>query len=232
MDKIKKSSPKQIGAKKSRTITQSRVLYLYVIFGGIAMFLYGIACIFTGWPFKYIFIPIIGLIGWVIGKFTIKNFKVLWMYANDVDRGKLHLALNNMTHFSETNKMRLVEWVYPKRNQVRNETWLRLGEKVRTGQELTKDEKKQAAKKVVICPQQVLDGVNKAILVYALIHAHKNICVLDDEIREILELTDEHMDAFNIEHEIDKCRKDEYKKDYDRRMKIGMEGLITKNASK
>jgi len=217
---------------KNRTVSKANFLYMYVIFGGIAMFLYGISCIFTGWPLKYTFLPIGFLVGWFLGVFTVKNIRSFWMYISDVNQGRLHLALTDMTHFGTQNKERLVKWVYPKRNQIRNEIWLRLGEKVRTGQQLTKEEKKQAGKKVVICPQQVLDGVNKAILVNVLIWAHKNICVLDDEVREILELTDENMAKFNLSDEIDKCRKDEFKKKYDKLMEIGLSGVKSSKESK
>jgi len=210
---------------KNRPVDKARILYLYVIFGGIAMFVYAISCIFTGWSLWFTPLPIVFLLFWFLGMLTVKNIKSFWMYISDVNQGMLHLALTDMTHFGVKNKARLVEWVYPRRNQIRNETWLRLGEKVRTGQQLTKEEKRKARKKVVVCPQQVLDGVNKAILVHALIYAHKNICVLDDEVREILELTDENMEKFNMRDEIHKCRSEEYRKDYERRLEIGRKAM-------
>jgi hypothetical protein len=212
---------------KNRTITKARFLYLFVIFGGISMFVYGIGSFFIdSLPFWPAFTPVILALGYILGNFARKNIKSFWMFINDVEQGKLYIALTDMTHFSEQNKARLVGWVYPKRNQIRNETWLKLGEKVRNGIVLTKEEKKQARKTVVICPQQVLDGVSKAILVHTLIYAHKNICVLDDEVREILELTDENMEKFHIQDEIDKCRKEQYKKKYDRLLEIGLKNAM------
>lgn len=211
--------------KIKNPINSARFLYLYVIFGGIAMFTYGTVSVIMKLPFWPTFVPVLLIVAYFLWIFIKKNIRSLWMFVSDVNQGRLHLALNERTHFSEKNKERLVQWVYPKRNQVRNETWLKLGEKVRTGQELTKKEKQQAKKKVVVCPQQILDGVNKAILVYVLIYAHKNICVLDDEVREILELTDENMSKFNLQLEIDKCRTQEYKKDYERRLEIGRKAM-------
>ena len=59
---------------------------------------------------------------------------------------------------------------------------------------------------MVTCPQQLLDGFNKTMLVNALIWAHTRIQVLDDEIRDILELTDENIEAFDIYKEIAKIK--------------------------
>lgn len=224
-----KSKRPLMGKMRNRNISKSRFLYLYIIFSGISMFSYGIACVFTGWPWYYVFLPIVFLIGWFLEIMTYKNWKMIWMFVNNVNQGRLYLALSDNTHFEQKNKLRLVKWVYPRKNQVRNETWLSIGEKLRTGHALTPDEKRNARKKVVVCPQQVLDGVNRAILVYVLIYAHKNICVLDDEVREKLELTDDNMDKFRLEDEIEKCKKVEYKKKYDEMIEIGMKNM---NASK
>ena len=75
----------------------------------------------------------------------------------------------------------------------------------------------------------MLDGINKAILINALIDAHKNISVLDDELREILELTDENMEKFNMSREINRCKKQEYAKNYDKLMEIGSQDLKIKS---
>jgi hypothetical protein len=209
-----------MGKIKNRTVTKARFLYLFVIFGGISMFVYGIASLFTPLPFWPTLTPVAMVVLYLLCIFTVKNIRSFWTYIIDTEQGRLRITLTNMTHFGEQNKDRLVQWVYPRSSQVRNETWLKLGEKVRTGQQLTKEEKKQASKKVVTCPQQVQDGINKAILVNALIWAHLNIHVLDNEIREILELTDANMLNFNIDTEIDRCRKEEYRKSYDRAAKV------------
>ena len=75
------------------------------------------------------------------------------------------------------------------------------------GVALSRYEKVFGGYKTVSCPQQILDGFNKAMLVNALIYAHTNIHLLDQELREIMELTDENMAAFDLNVEIDKCRK-------------------------
>lgn len=134
------------------------------------------------------------------------------------------------SHFSEEHKSRLLRWVYLSKKTVRNERWLFLGNKIKEGRELTKPEKKEYGYKTVICPQQLLDGFNKSILVDALIYAHKNIQPLDDNLREIMELTDGNMDKFNIAVEIDRCRTDNRSAKQKKYEEIGMK--IIKNRKK
>ena len=216
---------------KNRTITKARFLYLYFVFAGVAMFVYAITSVVTGYftdinlPLTYTPLPILLLLIWFVGIFVVKNNKMLWLYVRDTEQGRLMLYLADSTHFGQLHKEKLVQWVYLRKNSIRNETWLKLSDKVQRGIELTKDEKKLMKYKVRVCPQQMLDGINKAILVNALIYAHKNICVLDDELREILELTDENMSKFNMGKEINRCRKREYAENYDKLMNIGLEGM-------
>ena len=54
-----------------------------------------------------------------------------------------------------------------------------------------------------------------------MIYSHRNIQVLDDNIREILDLTDEHINNFNLDAEINKCRADKAKMEEERLLEIG-----------
>lgn len=197
------------------------------------MFVYATASVLLSFfteinlPVWYTPLPIALLLVWFIGIFAVKNYKMFWLYIKDVQQGRLMLYLGDSTHFGHIHKDKIVKWVYLPRKSIRNETWLKLSQKVQSGIELTKQEKRQYKYKVRILPQQVKDGINQAILVNALIYAHKNIHVLDDEVRDILELTDENMAKFDLRREIDRCRKKEYQEDYNRRMKIAT-GAIEK----
>lgn len=216
---------------KNRAITKARFLYLYFVIAGIAMFLYALASIITRFftdirlPLIYTPLPIVFLLFWFFGVMTAKNYKMFWLYIYDTQQGRLMLNLIDSTHFGQLHREKLVQWVYLRKRSIRNETWLKLSEKVRNGIELTKEEKKIFKYKVRSCPQQLLDGVNKAILVNSLIWAHKNIHVLDDEVREILELTDENMEKFSLSREINRCRKREYAENYDKLMEIGSQDI-------
>ncbi|MEN6621974.1 MAG: hypothetical protein ABFD50_10540, partial [Smithella sp.] len=75
-------------------------------------------------------------------------------------------------------------------------------------------------------PQQLLDGFNKALLVHTLIYCHQNIQVLDPEIREIMDLTDDHIHSFDLQAEINRCRTREEREKIEKYMEIG------RNASK
>lgn len=195
---------------KNRSITRAKVLYWYFIFGGIGMFLYAISCLFTGFPFKYAFSPVVILIGYFLLIFLKKNWNLVWMYIKDMEQGRLLMYLDRNTHYSEEHKIKLLDWVYLPRKTIRNERWLKLSNRVREGKELSRSEKKEIKFKVATCPQQLLDGINKAILVSVLIHAHTYIQILDDNLREILELTDKNMNKFNLQDEINRCKtKDE-----------------------
>lgn len=220
---------------KNRAITKARFLYLYFVIAGIAMFVYAIGSLVLNFvdvinlPIWYTPLPIVFLLFWLLGVMAVNNYKMLWLYIFDTQQGRLMLNLTDNTHFSQAHKEKLVQWVYLRRNSIRNEMWLKLSQKVQDGIELTKDEKKKFKYEVRVCPQQMLDGINKAILINALIDAHKNISVLDDELREILELTDENMEKFNMSREINRCKKQEYAKNYDKLMEIGSQDLKIKN---
>jgi len=75
------------------------------------------------------------------------------------------------------------------------------------GEKLNRHERKIVKYKAVSCPQQLLDGIHYAFTVNALIWAHVNVHLLDQELRDILDLTDENMAAFRIQDEVDKCKK-------------------------
>lgn len=202
------TTKKQPKPKKFRTksITKAKLLFMYIIGAGIASFLYAISCLFTGYSLWYAAIPYSLLIIYGIAVFIWKNWKMIWVFIQNVERGRLLMFLNNSTHFEYSHKMRVIEWVYPRSGSVRNETRSKLGKKLMDGKELSLEEKKLMKKKVVTCPQQLLDGFNKTMLVNALIWAHTRIQVLDDEIRDIMELTDENIEAFDIYREIAKIK--------------------------
>lgn len=192
---------------KNKSITKAKLLYIYVIAAGIISFIYALSCPFTGLYLWYTTIPYSLLIGYFIGIFLYKNWRMIWVFLENSNRGRLLMFLNDSTHWEYSHKMKVIEWVYLRRNSIRNENRLELNNIVMNGGKLSDYEKKEMRKKVVICPQQLLDGFNKAVLVNALIHAHRNIQVLDNDLRDTLELTDEHMDAFDMGAEIKKCMK-------------------------
>ena len=209
---------------RNRSITRAKVLYWYFIFSGIGGFLYAISCIFTGLPYVYAFSPVFILVGYFVLFMLGRNWKLIWMYIRDMEQGKLLLYLNKSTHYTEEHKFKVLKWVYLRRKTIRNERWLELSEKARTGNELSEDEKREIKYKIVTCPQQILDGVNKAILVHVLIHAHQYIHVLDDNLRNILELTDANMLKFDLQAEVNRCRtkenRDQIKKMQDKGLEI------------
>lgn len=208
---------------RSRQVTRAKMLYYYFIFSGISMFIYAISCVLTGYPYIYTAAPIVFLIAFLVLISIYRNWKLIWLYVSNPERGKLLLYLNRNTNFSEPHKRKLVRWVYLKRNQIRNELWLELSEKVRNGQELTPEEKKLYKKKVVICPQQIQDGINKALLVHVLILAHTQIQVLDGNLLKLMELTPENMQKFDLQNEINRCKVQEEKQKSDKYLKIGKE---------
>jgi len=199
----KKSKPKKY---RTKSITKAKLLFMYIIGAGIVSFIYAISCLFTGFSFWYAAIPYSFLILYGIGVFIWKNWKMIWVFIQNVERGRLLMFLNNSTHFEYAHKMKVIEWVYPRSNAIRKEARMKLNNKVMEGNELTPEEKKLMRKRVVACPQQLFDGFNKTMLVNALIYSHERIQVLDDEIRDIMELTDENMKAFDIYVEIAKIK--------------------------
>ena len=207
----KQLTPKDIKkAKKrfqNRNITKAKKLYWYLVLSGIFMFGYAISCLFTHFSFIYTFTPIVLILVYLFAILIRRNWKVIWLYVRDTEQGRLLLFLNQNTHFSEDHKMKLIQWVYLRRKTVRKEVSLKLRDKVMNGEKLNPEERILMGYKTVLCPQQILDGINKAILVNALIYAHVNIHILDQELRDILDLTDEHMASFRIQNEIDKCKK-------------------------
>lgn len=139
------------------------------------------------------------------------------MYASDIHRGKLMLYLNDNTVWDEAHKLKVVKWVYLGKKKVRSETRMKLVEQVASGRKLKFFEKRRIKFKSVFCPQQVKDGLNEAFLVDALIYAHRKIRPLDNDLRGIMNLTDEHILAFSLSSEIRKCTDEDYAK----KVKIG-----------
>lgn len=194
--------------KKFRTkaITKAKLLFITVIGAAILTFIYAIFSVFTTLPMWPALIPFSIILIYAIAVFIWKNWKMIWIFIQNPERGRLLMLLNNTTHWDYAHKMKVIEWVYLRKNSVRNERRLKLGNKLQSGEELTKLEKQDLRKNVVACPQQILDGFNKTMLIDKLIYAHERIQVLDDELREILELTDENMMNFNYYAEIAKIK--------------------------
>ena len=194
-----KSKPKKF---RNKSITKAKLLFIYIIGAGIVSFLYAIFCVFSGFPYLYAALPYSILIIYGIGVFVWKNWRMIWVFIQNVERGRLLMLLNNSTTFEYSHKMKVIEWIYPRNNQIRKERWMELCK----NDDLTnKAVRKELKKKKVVCPQQLTDGVQKLILVRSLIYAHENIQVLDDELRSIMQLTDENIDSFDFLAEVAKC---------------------------
>lgn len=220
---------------KSRKIKLANVIYWYFIFSGIGMFLYGISCIFTGFPLIYMGSPIGILVAIFILIGIRKNWRLMWLFGSSMKRGRLFFAINKIfqeTSVTEIQKVKLVKWVYLPRGYIRNERWLELGEKIRTGKELTRVEKKEYKKKVISCPQQFLDGINRSFLVHNLIYAHVQIEKLDPEFRDIMELTDENMLKFDLQEEANKCKIEEEREKINKYIEIGKRASAMKGKRK
>lgn len=132
---------------------------------------------------------------------------MLGTFITDKKRGKLIMFLNQWTQFSEDHKSKLAKWIFPHKSEARLETKLRLGQKVSNGEELTKEEKSINKKRTVFCPQQLFDGINEALVINALKYSHINIKAIDQELRDKFNLTDFNMAAFDLQTEINKCKK-------------------------
>ena len=207
----KKLTKKEIKKAKKRfqdrNVKKATNIYLYFMGSGVFMLLYLIAWVAFKVPFVYLFTPLYLIAGYAVFFFLKKNWKLIWLYVRDIDQGRLMLFLNENTHWSYAHKLGVVNWVYLRNKTIRRENRAELSNKVMNGVALSRYEKVFGGYKTVSCPQQILDGFNKAMLVNALIYAHTNIHLLDQELREIMELTDENMAAFDLNVEIDKCRK-------------------------
>lgn len=195
---------------KNRKVTKARFFYIYMIFGSVAGLLYFIASLVYDLPKHWSFSPLYMLFCVIALRFILKNWKLIGIYINDVEQGKLLLYMNKNTHWSEEHKLKVLNWVYLKKNQIRTETYLKLVESKEYSN--ASGDKKLSKLKPVSCPQQLKDGFNEALLVQTLIYAHTNIQVLDQELRNIMSLTDENMLAFDINKEFDKCKDVKYRK--------------------
>lgn len=199
------TTKKQPKPKRYRTksITKAKALFIYFIFAGIVSVIYAVSCLFTGFSYWYAAIPYSLLIIYGLSIFVWKNWKMIWVFVQNVERGRVLVLLTNKSILEFNQRIELAEWIYPKRNQIRKERWQELGRKLLT-EGLTESEKKEINKKHVVCPQVMMDGVIKLTLVDFLIYAHENIQVLDDELREIMELSDEHIFSFDYDKEVAK----------------------------
>ena len=201
------------GIIKNRKVTRARFLYLYVIISAIV----GLAYFFTsffieGLPKLAALTPLYLIVGFVLYRFLVKNWKLIGLYISDMEQGRLLLFLNKSTHWTDDQKLKVVRWVYLKRRTVRKETHAKITNKLIENGELSKRESKMIAFKSVGCPQQMMLGFNEALLIHALIYAHQNIQILDEDLREIMKLTDEHILAFNLQSEYKKAGGSEYEK--------------------
>lgn len=196
---------KQTKKMESKSVKRASFAWNYLVYGSIFSFLYLVSSVFTGWNKLFSLLPFVGIVLWFLFVLIIKNWQIILMYLTNVQKGKLMLFLNSNTHFSNEHKLKLIEWVYLSKKTIRNERKLELIEKSRT-HELTSEELRMLSFKTVYCPQQVRDGVNEAILVDSLIWAHENVLALDENIRQIMNLTDQHMLNFDLMSEINKCK--------------------------
>lgn len=197
---------------KNRKVSKARFLYLYIIFGSILGLVYFVVSVFKGWPKHFALSFVYLFVSYLIFLFLYRNWRAIWFYVVNVERGKFVLFLNRATHWEESHKLKVAKWVYPGYRKIRREVYDKISKKVMDGEDLTKDEKKRLKHKVVFCPQQVKLGFSEALLVHALIHAHRNILPLDDEIRDIMNLTDDNILKFDLRREYKKAGGDEYDK--------------------
>lgn len=198
---------KKSNAIKDRDKIIQKIMYYFVILSSLFMLIYGSVSLIFGLKFIYTLIPLAISALYIIYTLLKKDWKMIWMYVSKYNRGRLMLFLNSNSHFEYEHKLRFVKWVYPSRKEVRNEEWLEIGDKVRTGQQITKKEKNLYKRNVVTFPLQLKDGFNEALSVHALIYAHRNINYLDDSVRDIFELTDENINKFNLKTEKERCTK-------------------------
>lgn len=213
---------------RNRKVFRAKFLYYYLIVGGIVSFVYAISCIFTKLPFWWAFIPLLLLIASFALRMIKRNWKLAWVFFTNVKRGKLLIRLNEYTHFHHSHKMKLIKWVYPGRKYTRLERWRTINDTlIKNKLELSNSERREMRRKIIICPQQVLDGINKALLVDSLIYAHNYIHFLDDELREIMELSDDNMMLFSLQAEVNKCKKKDLSDEYEKYMELGKK--LTKN---
>lgn len=202
---------------EDRKVTKSKFLFRYLIFSGIAFVAYSVTALVLDLIWYPALTPFALLLLFVVYRFLVANWTLMRIYIGDMEQGKLLMYLNDATHFTMEHKLRVVKWVYLKRKTIRREEHAEISNEIMEGYEVTPDVRKRLKYKQVFCPQQLRDGFNEALLVHVLIHAHNNILVLDPKLRDIMNLTDENMLAFDITKEYDKCKDDNYKK----KLKIG-----------
>jgi len=200
------------GIVKNRKVTRARFLYLYIIFGSIAGFSYLMVALVLDLPKHFALTPVYLLVLFIAYRFLVKNWSMIWLFVRDTEQGRLLLYLNESTHWEDEHKMKVINWILLRRNRVRKETHAAISAKIMDGTGITKGEAIKFKYKSVYCPQQILDGFNEALLVNALIYTHQNIQVLDGELRDIMNLSDDHMLKFDLYKEFEKAGGNEYNK--------------------
>lgn len=196
---------------KQRNVIRAKVLYWYVICGSVFNLAYfGVSLFFEVLPWYYCLSPWVLLSVGFIGYILKKNARLIWIFISDIEQGRLLMVLNRRTHWEMHFKLRVLNWVYLKKGTIRNETQLPIRDKVMRGVQLADEEKELLRFKPVVCPQQIKIGFNEALLVACLIDAHENIKVLDQDLRDIMNLTDENMLAFDLQEEVRKAEDSKY----------------------
>lgn len=198
---------KRKGIQSDVKKVKQKFLFYFMLMSGLYMFGYFIASVVFGLNVLYTFIPIAIALVYVISFFAIKDFKFFTMFITNPKRGRLMLYLNANSHFDIEHKLEMVKWVYLGWRRVRIEKTLELSEQVRKGIKLSKEDQKLLHYKSVKLPMQLTDGFNEAITINALIYAHRNIKILDKGVRDKLNLTDENINKFNLQTEINRCKK-------------------------
>lgn len=197
---------------KNRKVTKARMLLLYVYITAPAALIYFFSALYFDLPKHWSLSPVYMLAVIILFNLIKRNWRLWSIFLVDMEQGRLLMYLNDYTTWSEEHKLRVIKWVYLRPNRVRLETYHEIQNNVLNGKEESEERKRLLRCKPVACPQQIKDGHNEAFLVASLIYAHANIQVLDDDLRDLMKLTDEHMMAFNLDREIDKMRADKYKK--------------------
>ena len=82
---------------KDRKVTKARFLYLYVIFGSILGFLYFISALIFDFPKHWALTPAYLIVLFLVGRFFMKNRKLIWLYIRDMEQGKLLMFLDDTT---------------------------------------------------------------------------------------------------------------------------------------
>lgn len=208
-------------------IKEYNLALMYAIIGILYMAISSIVFVVIDISMVYSFIPVYLVIVWLFFIMLKKNISLIKIFLGSfsIRRGVLYYYIDRMTAYSFDHKRKFVYWVYPSRNQVRNEETLDIRNKLMNGESISLLERKTVKKKTVFCPQQMMDGVNKLIIVDLLIYAHRNISALDSKILDIFKLTPERMSGFDYAEEVNRLKTRESRREYDRLVSIGKKNM-------